>query len=532
MRNQRAEPATLATLLDRAAAGGRGVRFLNRRKRVDVSYADLRLGALACAAGLHDALGTRHPGAPIGIVARTGPEVFHAVWGCIFAGLVPAMLPPPQFGSDAGYQERVARLIAHAGIHHVLLPGKTGTGISWPVDVLEIASGAPPGEPPAPPKENDTALVQFSSGTTGHPKAIRLSHRQIVSNINAMVAHLGLRPDVGAGVSWLPLHHDMGLVGGLFTTLAAGMQLVLMSPETFLMNPVLWLETISASKGFASAAPTFALAQCLQVKDVPEGLDLSHLQRLIVGAERVDADIVAAFARRFASFGLDPGAILPAYGMAEAGLALTMRPAGQGSKVRRFDHDHLLAGRAVPDPDGLPITSNGPALQGYELAIRDGKGAGLPAGRIGQIHVRGPSVGTNGQDWLATGDLGFVDDEELYVTGRSKDVIILNGVNYAAPMIEATAVAGLPKGSVCAALAGQGGQTGAEQLIIVAEPPRGGVPDDLAATIKTVLAREMGLVPAAINVLKPGAMPRTTSGKIRKLALLEMITAGNRGEKR
>jgi acyl-CoA synthetase (AMP-forming)/AMP-acid ligase II len=291
----------------------------------------------------------------------------------------------------------------------------------------EPRSCAPRGVAP-----DDVAFVQFSSGSTSAPKGVIITHGNALANIRLICDHDG-RSATSPIVSWVPLYHDMGLVGGLLSPMLSGNPLVLLHPACFLMRPASWLEALSAHRGEMTGCPNFALDMCtsrVRDRDLEKArVDLSSVRFVYNGAEPVSPATVQRFEERFARFGLRPGVVQPAYGMAEASLAVTARPPGAPLKLREVD--------------GSAVVSVGRPLGDFQIRIADEEGHEVARGVTGEILVRGSSVSPGYHDddeatrerfrdgWLCAGDLGFLDEDgDLFVTGRKKDLIIVNGRNF------------------------------------------------------------------------------------------------------
>ena len=293
---------------------------------------------------------------------------------------------------------------------------------------------------------DDVALIQFSSGTTNDPKPVALTHANLLSNLAAIERYL---TDEGApnpvGVTWLPLYHDMGLIGNLLSAFYFPAPLVLLPPELFVAIPGAWLRAISRHRGTVTAAPNFAFGLCLKRirDDELDGVDLSSWRVSLNGAEAVSAAVQRRFNERFGRWGLRASALTPCYGMAEASLGVTFKPAGTSFRTLGVDAEKLAL-EGVVAPGTKELVSVGRPLAGVEVEIRDAAGVSLPPGRVGHIFVRGPSVmagyfaRTDLTDqaihdgWLDSGDLGFTHDGELFVCGRHKDIIVVRGANHAA----------------------------------------------------------------------------------------------------
>jgi acyl-CoA synthetase (AMP-forming)/AMP-acid ligase II len=534
----------LIGLLEGAARGDRGVTFVGADERErHVAWARILASARELAGGFQS-LGIR-PGDRIAIVHPTEPAFFDAFFGCLIAGAVPVPLYPPlRLGRLAEYHERTSRMLRACRARLVVCDARTRRVLGETIERARPPLGcaltaALPRRSPAPvaPDPDAVAFIQFSSGTTGEPRPVLLTHRAVCANVRAILTAITAahpeapdRPHVC--VSWLPLYHDMGLVGAVLAAVAHPGSLVLIPPELFLSRPALWLRAISRHRGTISPAPNFAYALCAE--RVPEselaGLDLRSWCVAMNGAEPVTPASLDRFVSRFARCGLRPEALAPVYGLAEAALAVTFSELGKPFARERFDRAALYRdGRARVAPDGLELVGVGRPLPGFEVRIASRAGDPLPAGRVGEVEVRGPSLmrGYDGQPeasaaalrdgWLATGDLGFLHAGDLYVCGRAKDVIVLRGRNHAPHDVEqaASEVAGVRAGCVVAVgLVPDGGH--AEELVVFAERARGDRSPDLEERVRSRVVARTGLVPAEVRVLAAGTLPRTSSGKLRR----------------
>jgi fatty-acyl-CoA synthase len=549
------------TLLDLLAAAGRrpegGLRFLDRAERATwVSWSEVRASAEAAAGGLQ-ALGIQ-PGDRIALVFPTGPDFFAAFFGALSAGAVPVPLyPPVRLGRLAEFYARTARMLARVRARIVLADRRVQRILGVPVaearpplgcrTLAELPAGGPT---PVAAGPGDLALVQFSSGTTVEPKPVALAHRAVLAQTELLS---GLWPDTAAvrhsAVSWLPLYHDMGLIGCVFPALARDATLTLIPPELFVARPALWLRAVSRYRATVSPAPNFAYALC--ASRVPEselrGLDLSSWVTALDGAESVAPGVVRAFEARLAPYGLRPGVVTPVYGLSEAALAVTFPPLGRPLLARRFDREALAReGRAravAPGEIAREIVSVGRPLPGFRLEVRGEDGRPLAAGRVGRIWAAGPSLMEGYLDdpaataralqggFLDTGDLGFLWEGELFLTGRARDVVILRGRNHSPEEIE-RAVDGLPGArpgcAVAVSFLPEGGE--GEVLALLVEARREATREERdalpEACRKAVLAAS-GLDVDLALVLAPGTLPRTSSGKLRRAEALRLYLAGD-----
>jgi fatty-acyl-CoA synthase len=538
---------TLAHALLVAAGHPSGVSFvdLHERERA-LSWAEVRVRAEGVAAAL--AARGVSPGDRVAIVLRTEPAFLDAFFGTWLAGAVPVPLyPPVRLGRMEEYLAQTARMLAVSGARLVVSAGAVrrllGGAIARAkpelgcVDVAELAGGD--GRLARMPAPKDLGLVQFSSGSTVDPKPVALAHGALQAQVDAIVATV--RPDTrDALVSWLPLYHDMGLIGCLLSAMSYPGPLVLIAPEHFLARPALWLRAVARHRGTISVAPSFAYAYCAaRVEDAAlAGLSLASWRLALDGAEPISADALRRFAGRFAPHGLDPAALVPVYGLSEAALAVTFGARGWPREARAVDPVRL-AREGVVAPGTRELVAVGAPIAGVEVEIRAEDGAPVGEGRLGRVFVRGPSImqGYLGdpaatrraivEGWLDTGDLGFALGGELYLHGRAKDVVIVRGANHAPDEFEAAAaVAGVRSG--CAVAVGftpEGG--GDEALAILAERARGGRPDGaVEAELRRAVLERTGIAPHTVRLLAPGTLPRTSSGKLRRQEALRRFLAG------
>ena len=537
---------TLGGLLLRASKSARGVRLIDRKEKASFySYQEIYERAAMTAGGLQD-LGIG-AGDVVAIVLPTSIDFYAAFFGVSLAGAIPvALYPPFRLGHLDEYHARTAAMLEESGARLLLTSRMMARllGRSSDAAALELGLVTMEDIPPAMPAMLDApdladgsadrlALIQFSSGSTREPQAVRLSHRQVLANVGAILqVILKAYPESAElthrAVSWLPLYHDMGLVGSVFTSLAYPSDLVLIPPEYFVSRPAIWLRAISRYRGTVSAAPNFAYGLCAgRIRDDElEGVDLSSWRLALNGAEPVAPSILRRFQERFRSFGLRENALTPVYGLSEAALAVTFAEPGLCAHARVFDRSGLIGqagqGIATPAASGLELASLGKPLPGYRLRIVDGNGRQVRPRHVGRVMVRGPSIPLDStrDGWLDTGDSGFMFDDELYLYGRNKDLIVLRGRNYAPQDIE-LALDDLPdvrRG--CTAALGIVPEDGErEELVILVERNRGSsavVDPGLARGVRESVASRLGLVPDVVRVLEPGTLPRTSNGKIRR----------------
>ncbi|WP_018636935.1 AMP-binding protein [Parafrankia elaeagni] len=538
-----------------------------------------RVEALAVAL----AAGGVHPGARVGVLSDNGPDFLVALAGVNRAGGAACPLPLPASTRDlAGYSARLARAAAVADISLVLVGGRTarlasrfagafdvGRGVRIAPVAEFLAGGAAAartGPAPTPPLEvspEDEALVQFTSGSTAAPKGVVLTHRNILAGLAAIIGGAGLTENDGGGGIWLPLFHDMGLFGTL-AGIFAGMPMTVWSPAAFVKDPAGWLADFLRRGASIAPMPNFAYDYLVDAVPDPlaAGLDLSGWRVAFNGAEPVSPVSLDRFLTTFVPAGFSPAAMLPVYGMAEATLAVTFPPPGRARPVFRWVDRDLLARagvvRDVPadEPSARGLVGVGRPVRAMRVRIatpvgdpEPGADAAaraevLPDDMVGEIQIRGDSV-TGGyltesgaapagaftaDGWLRTGDLGFLRDGELYVTGRVKEMVIVRGVNYY-PHDAEDAVREVPgvhrrRCVACADVAPDGTET----MAVIAETALADDDDGersaLAARIRSAVGATLGLSEVAVHLVGPDALPRTSSGKFRRLAARETAPAG------
>jgi len=504
---------TLHAALEHAARSRWGLTFLDAQEReTPLSFAELYERAQRAAGGLREQ--GIAPGDRVAIVLPTGPDFMDAFFGAVLAGAVPVPLYPPlRLGRMDEFHRRTARMIRACGARLVLSDARIsrllGVAVAEarpPLGLRRLQHARPLVSPAAP---DDLLLIQFSSGTTVDPKPVALTHANVLANV-AAIETIVPTDDAQAGVSWLPLYHDMGLIGCLLCAVDRPGPLTLIPPELFLARPAIWLRAISRKRATISVAPNFAYGLCLRrVRDRDlEGVDLSSWRFALNGAEPVAPAVLRRFSDRFASYGFDARALMPVYGLSEASLAVTFTPSGRGPRTVAHGARELA--------------SVGAPLPGIDLDVREGR-----------IFVRGPSVmreyfgnraatdATLREGWLDTGDLGFLQDGELFVSGRAKDVVILRGSNHSPQEFEEAldGVAGVRPG--CAAAVGIPTAEG-EQLALLVEAD--GAAD--AEQIRARVTERTGIRPHEVHLLAPGTLPRTSSGKLRRGEALRQLQSG------
>jgi 1-acyl-sn-glycerol-3-phosphate acyltransferase len=524
-----------------------------------VTYARLRDEAAAVAGGLRDR-GVA-PGDTVALMLPTGLDFLRSFLGVLAARAIAVPIyPPVRLDRLEEYAVRQSGILANAGVRlMVTVPrGRPVAGLLKPrvrtlEDVVTADALAGSGTPISGPDGagSDPAFIQYTSGSTGQPKGVLLTHDNLIANIRAIAAALEMRP-TDVGVSWLPLYHDMGLIGSWLLCLHLGLPITLLPPTAFLARPERWLWAIHERRATLSPAPNFAYELC--VRRIPdeaiEGLDLSSWRAAFNGAEPVSAATLARFARRFAPYLFRPEAMTPAYGLAENSVALAVNPMGRGPLIDHVAREPFQRERrAQPAPPGegtaLEFVSAGHELPGHAVRIVDEAGADLPERAVGRVVFRGPSM-TSGYfrqpeataaitlpgGWLDTGDLAYRAGGEIYVCGRSKDLIIKAGRNLVPQEIEeaTAAVEGIRRGCVVA-FGVASAASGTEALVVVAET-RVADPaarERLAGAVTARVAEAVEVPPDEVVLVPPGAVPKTSSGKVRRAAAKELYLEGTLG---
>jgi acyl-CoA synthetase (AMP-forming)/AMP-acid ligase II len=424
------------------------------------------------------------------------------------------------------YLQLTAGILRAAGARAVvttaaLVPAFEGLRARCPALSLVLAQeqlDAPLMEPYALPALDDIAFVQFTSGSTSSPKGVALSHANLSANVDAINGPSGLmtRPD-DIGVSWLPLNHDMGLVGMALGAMYAALPCVIMPPQSFVKRPAEWLRALTRHAGTISFAPNFAYDLCVRrVKDADlEGLDLSRWRVAGCGAEPVHPPTLSAFARKFAPVGFRDTSFLPSYGLAEHVLAATFAPRGRALRTENS------------------LVSCGSPLPGHSIRIVDERGRPVQERHVGEILLAGPSVmlgyyeqeavtaETIQSGWLRTGDLGYLSEGELFVCGRAKDVIVANGRKYHPQDLEWAVddLAGVRRGRVVAF--GTAGQGQADRVVMVVEPNGTVSAASLTEMVRRRIGDLFGLYVDEVAIVPSGTVGRTTSGKVQRAATKE-----------
>lgn len=537
-------PRTLPGALAAAARGVHGYCFVVNGVDMPHPYADVQRAAFQVARSLRES-GVRR-GDVVAIVLPDPEQFLTTLFGASMAGVIPASLYPPsptreltRYFDLTAHTLRAARaaaVVTSAALaphFEALRPGCPDLSLVLSRESLD----APAVEPESLPALDDIAFVQYTSGSTSAPKGVAITHRNLCANIESINGPAGLAiGDGDVAVSWLPLNHDMGLVGMALCPLYQAQTGVLMPPHLFVRRPAEWLRAMTRHRGTISFAPNFGFDLCVRrLKDRDlEGLDLSAWRIAGCGAEPIHAQTLAAFAEKFSRVGFRDGSLLPSYGLAEHVLAATFPPRGRPPVHDVLDADDLNMRRvatAAPGADNtVTIVSCGRAFPGHELRVVDEADRPLPERQVGEIVLKGPSVmlgyyrqellttQTIRDGWLHTGDLGYLSGGELFVCGRAKDVIIAHGRKYHPQDLEWAVddLAGVRRGRVVAFGTAEPGR--ADRVVIVVEPNGTVAGAVLTDAIRRQVSDLFGLYVDEVALVPSGTVGRTTSGKVQRAA--------------
>ena len=520
-----------------------------------LSYSDLHNAALRISYGL----GLRDvvEGDRVAIMLATHLSFFEAFFGVLYAGGVPVPMYPPFNRSQVEeHLRRQAGILKNADIEVLIISedmqrvGSLLFGLAENlrhIETVAVLSSEGMLDAPVRTGPEAMALIQYTSGSTGDPKGVVLSHANLLANIRSM----GEAMEISSSdifISWLPLYHDMGLIGAWLGPLYYGFLTVIMSPLTFLANPSRWLRTISRYRATLSAAPNFAYELCcknIHDEDLA-GIDLGSLRMTLNGAEAVSAVTIRRFSERFAACGFKPEMMWPVYGMAENSVGLAFPPIGRKPRIERIGRTALARdGVANPadskDDTALTMVACGQPIPRHEIRIVDETGREVADRHEGQLQFRGPSATTGyfrndeknrtlfSGDWLDSGDRAYLANGDVYITGRIKDMIIKAGRNIYPHEIEELVgqIEGVRKGCV-AAVAGTDQQTGTERLVLVVETRL--ADDDEKARLRKriieVCTDTLNMPPDVVELVPPHAVLKTSSGKIRRAATRELYETG------
>jgi fatty-acyl-CoA synthase len=546
---------TLGEALDYAASGKRGLNFHDARGTLTRAYvfSELRDDALGAARRFFT-LGIK-PGDRIALVAETGVEFATAFFGAVYAGAWPVPLPlPTSFGGRDAYVEQLGTQIKSCDPALFLYPpeltdfckqaaDKTGVASrAW--DTLDEIAASDGDLPKAKP--DDIAYLQYSSGSTRFPHGVAVTHGALLDNLRAHGIGLQVR-DTDRCVSWLPWYHDMGLVGCLLSPVAMQLSVDYLKTEDFARRPLAWLDMITRNPGTSvSYSPTFGYDICSRRMSsqtrAEDRFDLSRWRIAGNGADMIRADVMQAFVDCFDAAGFEATAFCPSYGLAEATLAVSLMPPGEGIRLELVEETELSGGAADKRRPRRyrAVVNCGRAVTGMEIEIRGPAGEILPDRGIGKVYVRGASVmhsyfrdeestraclSDNG--WLDTGDMGYLSDDYIFIVGRAKDMIIINGRNHWPQDIEwaVEQLPGFKSGDIAAfAITGPSGEETPAVLVhcrISDNQERGRLRDEIRERVRAIT----GIMPV-VELVPPRTLPRTSSGKLSRTKARNLYLSG------
>jgi acyl carrier protein len=523
------------------------VFLYEEHKERPITYRELWDGALLYAARLADqGVG---PGQTVAIMLPTSKEYLFCFYGTLLAGGIPVPLyPPARLATIEDHMTRHVAVLKSAGTS-VMVTIPEAKPLAWllraqvaslrAVMVPTEFTGSTGGFAPVRGRSGHIGFLQYTSGSTGNPKGVVLTHANLLANVRAM-AKAARTTTEDVFVSWLPLYHDMGLIGGCFATMYLGFPVVLMSPLAFLSRPSQWLRAIHRHRGTISGGPNFSYELCL--RRIPEheleGLDLSSWRFAFNGAEPVSPDTLSAFEDKFSKWNFRKNCLSPVYGLAEASVGLAFTPPGEPWQLDLIDRDRFArTGEAVAappdDPAPLKVVGCGRVLPDHDIRVVDAAGLELPDDNEGQLQFRGPSATTGyyrnpeatqalfSGEWVNTGDRAYRSQGMLYITGREKDIIIRGGRNISPYELE-EAIGSLPRiRRGCVAVFGSLDRaSGTERVIVLAETRSRdtALDEDLRHRINELAVNLIGAPVDDIVLAPPHTVPKTSSGKIRRVA--------------
>jgi 1-acyl-sn-glycerol-3-phosphate acyltransferase len=521
-----------------------------------LSYRALWDGAMGYAAHLTRS-GLQH-GQMVAIMLPTCKEYLYSFYGVLLAGGVPVPLyPPARLTTIEDHMKRHVGILKSAS-PTIMITIPEAKPLAWllraQVESLqlilmpqEIGSTSGKDFSPIHGKPGETGFLQYTSGSTGNPKGVVLSHANLMANVRAMGAAVSANPE-DVFVSWLPLYHDLGLIGANFASLVLGFPTVLMSPLAFLSRPASWMRAIHRHRGTMSGGPNFSFELCLRriADEDMEGIDLSSWRFAFNAAEPVSPDTIVEFEKRFSKWGLRKNCLSPSYGLAESSVGVAITVPGTPWRADRLDREHFRrTGEAVDAPAGdaspLIVIGCGTPIPGHDIRVVDAAGLELPDRQEGQLQFRGPSS-TSGYyrnpeatktlfagEWVNTGDRAYLSAGTLFLTGREKDIIIRGGRNISPYELEQAVgdLAGIRRGCV-AVFGSTDASTGTERVVVLAEmrDKDASRHDDLKRMINELAVGLIGAPADDILLAPPGTVPKTSSGKIRRNAAREYYERG------
>jgi fatty-acyl-CoA synthase len=554
---------------------GSSTSGLTKESEASFSYTALER-ASARYGGALQALGLRK-GDRVALICPANEDFVLCFFGAIRAGIVPVPIYPPLgLGQLQGYLDNTRHIVAKSGARALIttaqikrLLGTVQASAPSLEQVVAVEAIRESLETLKPEKlgPDDIAFLQYTSGSTSRPKGVTLTHGNLMANVRCIMQDgLEVTPE-DRGISWLPLYHDMGLIGFVLAPVVHRIPVVFLPPLLFLKRPISWFQAFTRHKGTIAYAPNFAYALCVKrIKERElENIDLSSWRVAGCGAEPIRPETLEAFVERFGKVGFKKTALLPSYGMAESSLAISFSELGEGLKTISVDGETLWGENTVKvvpedDPRAVRLVSCGRKFPFHDIAVfapDDASGdSPLPEGSVGELRIKGPSVmsgywedvertkETFAGGWLKTGDLGFLHDGHVYICGRSKEVIIINGRNYYPQDIEweASRAEGVRKGNVIAFGARDNVERDRERVVVAFEcsdVPKTAEARDLATekhaiiqAIRKLVQEGMSLTLDDVVPLAPGVLPKTSSGKLQRAKTRELYENGDLTQRR
>lgn len=545
---------TLCDGLDYAALGNTGLNYFDGKARLKtaMSYKELREKAIDVAYRL---AAFAPKDSRIGLAAVSTPEFAVLFFACQYAGLVPAPLPLPVTLGGRGSYERQLERMADTGDFHALFTPESMEPImssalndqAIPVLTFDAVMNLPKGDKLRQFGKDDLCYIQYSSGSSSSPKGIIGTQSSVTANCHAITKH-GLQVnETDRCTSWLPLYHDMGLIGFLIAPMMSQMSVDYIDPQDFTRRPITWLQLINDHKGTLSYSPTFGYELCVRRWRDDRELDLSSWRAAGIGGDMVRPEPLTEFEDLFGNMGFTPGAFTPSYGLAETTLAASFSPLGQGLKKHTIDMDRyertseaVTASEVTPSAAKRTFVACGTVLPDHEIEIRDFDNNVLQGNKVGRICLKGPSVSPgyfrNSQateaaftadGWLDTGDLGYWLDDQIVVTGRSKDLILWHGRNIWPQDIEWAAQAAAPHrcGRACAFSIGGAGDEKQIMLLLECRTRNEAMLDEIFKAVTAAIRLEVG-VPVRLQLVPKSTMIVTSSGKLSRARVKEKFLSG------
>lgn len=548
------EFSTLCEGLDYAATCDTGFNFFTGKGELKTAlpYSELRTRAIDVAKRL---VKFADKDARIGIAAVSSPEFAILFFACQYAGLIPAPLPlPVTLGGRGSYERQLQRMAETGDFHALFTPARMEAIMSSalndtnvPVMNFDDVFALPEGDTLRPHGPNDMCYIQYSSGSSSSPKGILGTQHSVSSNCHGITRHGMHMNDMDRGTTWLPMYHDMGLIGFMIAPMMSQMTVDYLDPQDFTRRPMTWLQLISDHKGTLSYSPTFGYELCVRRWREDRELDLSSWRAAGIGGDMVRPEPLTAFAETFEPMGFSEEAFKPSYGLAETTLAATFAPYGQGLLKHTIDmaryertSEAVEANDLTPAEDKRTFVACGTVIPDHSIEIRSFDGDILAEKQVGQVFLKGPSVSPgyfrnkqateasfSSNGWLNTGDLGYWLDNQLVVTGRFKDLILWHGRNIWPQDIEWAAQAAAPHrcGRACSFATGGAGDEKSIMLLLECRTRDPQLLEEIYTAVTAAIRLEVG-VPVKLQLVPRGTMIITSSGKLSRARVKEKYLTG------